>query len=358
MRNRLTTATAALLLASAALTSAQQPPQAPAQPQAPASTPIVTGLNSIDFGFRGTGTSGDEARYERYRDTRNGAYTNIRFGMESERYLFGATANNIGYHDQNYTVDYQNSAVRFGFEFDAIPLNYCYNCSTPWVEGPENVWTLDPATRTAVQNSRYHLPPPAIPLPAGLVGIPSNPAQLQQTSVYEQLAQPFDLQQRRDTTGFNLSYALNTDVSLTGGFKSTHKSGYQPFGMAFAFTNANELPLHLDNRTNDVSVGLEWVRPQGMFRAGYDYSVFSNKYNSVVWDNPLQVVDYDNGLLPPAGPYDPSGTAMATGRPWGGSRRSRTAGCRSSASWACTRSPGTPRSTGRCRSSISRRTTT
>ena len=50
-----------------------------------------------------------------------------------------------------------------------------------------------------------------------------------------------------------------------------------------------------------------------MFRAAYDYSAFSNKYNSIVWDNPLQVVDYDNGLLPTAGPYDPSGYSNGNG---------------------------------------------
>ncbi len=341
MRNRVITATAALLLASAAFVSAQGPQQTPAQPQAPASTPAATGLNMIDFGYRGTTTSGDEARYERYRDTRNGAYTNILLGKETEQYLFGATANNIGYHDQSYTVDYRNKALKVGFVFDAIPLNYCYICSTPWVEGQENVWTLDPATRTAVQNSRY--PTPTVPLPAGFVAIPASAAQAELESVYRGLAQPFELKQRRDTTGVNLAYDVNTDLSLTGSFRSTHKTGYQPFGMSFAFNNANELPLHLDNRTNDLSVGIEWVKPQGMFRAGYDYSAFSNKYNEIVWDNPLQVVDYDNGRLPISARTTRAATATATGPPAGGSPPSLTARCRSSASWGCTRSPAARR---------------
>lgn len=314
MRNRVMTVTAALLLTSATIVWAQDQPKTPAQPQAPAtSTPAPTGLNMIDFGYRGTTTSGDEARYERYRDTRNGAYTNILLGKETEKYLFGASARNIGYHDQNYTVDYQNHALRFGFLFDAIPLNYCYNCSTPWVESSGNVWTLDPATRLAVQNSRYKFPPPTVPLPAGFTGIAANAAQAQLTSVYRGLAKPFEIQQRRDTTGFNLAYDVNTELALTGGFKTTHKTGNQPFGMSFAFNNANELPLHLDNRTNDLSVGVEWVKPQGMFRAAYDYSAFSNKYNEVVWDNPLQAVDYNNGLLPPLGPNDPSGYSNGNG---------------------------------------------
>jgi len=161
MRNRVTIATAALLLASATFAPAQAQTETPAQPQA-VTTPAPSGLNLIDVGYRGTSTSGDEARYERYRDTRNGAYTNILFGKASETYLFNASAKNIGYRDQNYVVDYQRSALTFGFLFDAIPLNYCYNCSTPWVESSGNVWTLDPATRLAVQNSRYRFPPPPV----------------------------------------------------------------------------------------------------------------------------------------------------------------------------------------------------
>lgn len=310
MRNRVSTLTAALLLASATFAAAQDQPATPAQPQA-TNAPAGSGLNMIDFGFRATSTSGDEARYERYRDTRDGAYTNIRLGKETDSYVFGASARNIGYRDQDYRVDYMRSALRFGFLFDSTPLNYCYNCSTPWVESADNVWTLDAATRQQVQRSRY--PAPVVPLPPGYTSIPANAAQAQLTSVYRPLAQPFDIQQRRDTTGFNLAYDVKPDVSVTGGFKSTHKTGYQPFGMSFAFNNANELPLHLDNRANDLSIGIEWVKPQGMFRAAYDYSAFSNKYNEVLWDDPFQAVDYSNGLVPPAGPYDPSGYSNGNG---------------------------------------------
>ena len=69
MRNRLTIATAALLLAVAGRAGAQQTP-----PPAPAPTPPLGALTgSIDFGARITSASGDAARYERYRDLRDGA---------------------------------------------------------------------------------------------------------------------------------------------------------------------------------------------------------------------------------------------------------------------------------------------
>jgi hypothetical protein len=61
-----------------AQTPAKPPPQPPAAPAT-----AVPSLGSIDFGFRGTETDVDEARYERYRDLRNGAASRFLFGKET-----------------------------------------------------------------------------------------------------------------------------------------------------------------------------------------------------------------------------------------------------------------------------------
>ena len=50
-----------------------------------------------------------------------------------------------------------------------------------------------------------------------------------------------------------------------------------------------------------------------MFRAAFEHSMFSNQFNAVMWDNPLQLTDYNNGLVPPAGPYDASGYSNGNG---------------------------------------------
>ena len=121
------------------------------------------------------------------------------------------------------------------------------------------------------------------------------------------------MQQRRDTAGINVAYDVNVDTSVTCGFTTTKKTGYQPFGMSYAFSNANELPMKLDNRTNDFGAALEWAKPQGMIRAAFEYSRFSNQFNQIEWDNPLQLTDYNNGLVPPTGPYDPSGYSNGNG---------------------------------------------
>jgi hypothetical protein len=298
--------TAALLLASAMYATAQTKPA-----EGTSGTPTGAVTGTVDVGFRATTVDGDEARYERYRDLRNGLYTNIFFGKETDTYLYDVAAKNVGYNDQTYGFNYQNSRMRFSFLWDSIPLNYCYNCLTPWRESGANSWVLDDAVQSQVQKSRY--PSPVTPLPAGYVAIPLNYVQSQLVSVYRAQAQTFEMQSRRDVAGVKFGYDMTPDVALNVDFTTTKKSGYQPFGMSHAFSNANELPMQLDNRTNDFGAAVEWVKPKGMFRAALEHSMFSNTYNEVLWDNPLNLTDYNNGRVPPDGPYDPSGYSNGNG---------------------------------------------
>ena len=118
---------------------------------------------------------------------------------------------------------------------------------------------------------------------------------------------------------------MTSDVALSVDFTSTKKSGYQPFGMSHAFNNANELPMQLDNRTNDFGAAVEWVKPQGMFRAAFERSMFSNQFNDVMWDNPLQPHGLHQRPAAAGRPVRPQRLQQRQRRgPRAGSRRSRT----------------------------------
>ena len=298
MRTRLTIGMAALLLASGTLMGGQ----AMAQEQTGAAAPPQTG--TFEIGFRGTSVTGDEARYERYRDLRNGANINFDFTKQTDRYWFNAEATNVGYRDQAYRAEYKNEKLSVSAFWDSIPLNYGYNTLTPWQGVGSNKLTLDTAARTAVQNGQA-------------VGVPYTTSQLGTPSIYRGLAQPFDLEQRRDTLGFGLGYNVNQELSLDVAFQSVAKAGTQPWGAAFAFRNAAELPLPLDHRTNELSVAAEWANQKGMFRAAWEYSAFANAYDAFEWDNPSRITDFDNGRTPPSGPYDPSGYSNGNGPAYG-----------------------------------------
>ncbi len=185
MRTKLIALTAALLC-SAPLAHAQQ--AANTQP-----------AGIVDFGVRAGTTEGDYARYERYQDLRDGAFSKVQFGKNTDTYMFNLGAWNIGYRDQNYYVNANTGKARYSGFFDSTPLNYSYLTSTPWQETQTGVFTLDSAARLRVQSRAQ-----------GVVGIPTAAAQLATRSIYVGLAQPFDLQSRRDTLGLRYARDLNT----------------------------------------------------------------------------------------------------------------------------------------------------
>ncbi len=156
MRNRLTIATAALLLASATVAMAQAEQQRTTPPPAAvqAATEATSSLGSIDFGFRASSTTGDRARYERFRDLRNGANVNLALKKSTDTYRFEVNGTNIGYLDQNLNANFVNERVKFTAFFDQTPLNYGLDgmTKTPWVETSKGVWTLSDAAQDAVQN--------------------------------------------------------------------------------------------------------------------------------------------------------------------------------------------------------------
>ena len=261
--------------------SLQPPPELIPAPRPPApekGAAETATVGSIDLGFRGTTTSGDAARYERYRDLQSGAWSRLLFEKSSDQYLFGASAQNIGYRDQDFAANYRRGRATFTGLFQSIPLNYSYITSTPWVEQSPGILTLDSFARTAVQAGT-------------VVGVPQNPAQLATGSIYRGLANPFLLRSLRQTGTFGASYALKKDVTIDGNISSFKREGHQPWGASFAFVNANEVPLAVNSRTNEARAGLEWTKPRGMFRLAYWGSFYDNHIKQLVWDNPSRATD-------------------------------------------------------------------
>jgi MtrB/PioB family decaheme-associated outer membrane protein len=311
-----------LLIVAAALVLASRPSLAqvpqPSASQAPGPTLPYTG--TLDVGGLVTATDGDEARYERYRDTRDGVYSSFNIHRTSGSYVFDADASHIGYRDQRYKATFVGRRVNFGFFWDSLPLNYSYIARTPFVTNGDTL-TLDDSAQRAVQGpSNAAADGTAVGVPCAPGAPPascSNPAQAAQAkatrSTYNNLATPFDLRHSRDTASFALNYAPTRALDVDAYFRSSMRDGQQPWGASFAFNTAVELPQPLDQRTNDLSIGASWANTRGMFRLGWDGSWFNNQFQSLVWDNPIRITDFNNGLLPPNGPYDPSGYSNGNG---------------------------------------------
>jgi Putative outer membrane beta-barrel porin, MtrB/PioB len=317
MHRRLLTVSVAFLFASVAATAQTPQPTPSATPAPPAQRPVV---GTVDFGGLFTTADGDAARYERYRDTPDGVYSGFTLNRTDDTYLFDASASHIGYRDQRYRVGFFGPRANVTFNWLSLPLNFSYLTRTAYVTNGTTL-TLDDGAQRAVQGPTIATTdgtavgvPCAPGAPPGACGTAALAAQAKANrSIYNNLATPFDLGYLRNTATVGLMYAATKGVDVDASFTSSKRSGQQPFGASFAFNNAIEVPLPLDQRTSDVKLGASWTKPRGMFRVGWDGSWFTNQFQSMVWDNPVFLTDYNNGLLPPNGPYDPSGYSNGNG---------------------------------------------
>ena len=269
-------AAALWLIASAALAQQQQTPNTP-PPQVGEDTGMSTGPEGgrVDFGFRGTifGDNSDEARYQRYRDLRNGPFVEgVRWNKRSDATYFDLRATHVGYRDQQYVLNYNDyGKVKASFEWNQIPLWFSQDTRQVFTEVSPGVLRLGDAPRLVQLGS-------------------ATPA------IYNQ-ASPFDLRLKRSIADFRLTYSATENLDLSFSFKNTQKSGQQPWAGTFGFSDAVELPAPVDTRTTEFGVAAEWTADRGMLRLGYDSSLFRNSVDTLTWDNPLRFTD-----SPTAGP--------------------------------------------------------
>jgi len=307
MRIRTTLLTGALLLAST-FAMAQQTPQI-APPQGGPATDIVATPNegTFDFGFRAGSFDGDRARFSRFQDYRDGqAGVNFKWNKEGPSWFVGLGATNVGYYDQNFLAAFGGSKFKGSFEWNQTPLFYGASdilkspYQTQSISGGVATLVLDPATQQRIQAGTNVAKGTQS---ASAIGAATSVAEATSGTLWRALAQGTELRSRRDEAKFDLTYEANRNVDVKFSLNSYKRNGTQPWGASFAFNNAVELPLPIDNRTTDFEAHVEWANQKGMLKVGYDGSYFNNNVNTLVWSNPVRATDawagssYSNALL-------------------------------------------------------------
>lgn len=245
---------------------------------APASVPDIRWSNYIDLGFRNTSfdSNSDQARYQRYRDLRDGGSVEaFRYGVQTDASKFTLQADHIGYRDQRYAASYnQYGKVKASFEFNQIPLFFSQDTLSLYTNPSDGVYLLPDSIQSGLQNRTTTLP--------GVVG----------------QATAFDLRLKRSIADFRLTYSATEHLDVNVNLRNTQKTGNQPWAGTFGVaSNAVELAAPVDTRTTEVGTAVEWANGRGSARVGYDGSFFRNNIGTLVWDNPLRVTD-----SPTAGP--------------------------------------------------------
>lgn len=261
--------TSVLLLAVATTAGAQ----ATSSPSGASAVSTTKDVFDVVFGGRFTSVDGQRARFERFRDLRSGpTLDRVRYQREAPAWVFSAGANRVGYRDERFQAGYERYGhLKLAFDWNQVPLSYNGRAVTPYTEVSPGVFRLPDAGQALVEAKTAT---PAV--------------------AFDSALRTFDLRARRDTADLRFSYAATHDLDLKASFTSTHRTGAQPFGASFGFSDAIELPVPLDHRSNDFNATAEWSNARGVAKLAYDGSWFRNQVGTLVWDNPLRLTDQTN----------------------------------------------------------------
>ena len=289
MRTRMMILTGALLLVFSGAARAQQEQAAATTTQsataaAKTTTPFTPKFGSVDFGFRSEDITGDNARYQRYQDLRKGAYVG-RFNLarETEQWALNAAANNVGYRDQQYSVQYESiGKLKVSGEWNQVPLWISSSTATIY-KANGGVLNIDDSLQRSLQNA----------------GSPTGAAAYGLLNTALGAAAGYDLRSRRDIGFMNLAYSFNRDIDLKVDVRTMNRTGDQlmsfGFGTSPGLVPALEFAVPTDDRTTDVRSYLEIANDRGLLNVGYSASWFDNKLPTVTFDNPFRADDISGG---------------------------------------------------------------
>ena len=264
----------------------QQQTTTAAQTRATPASSFIPKYGQVDFGYRGDSISGDEARYNRFRDLRQGAFVD-RFRLEKETDTWFCARQSEQRRLPRPAVLRRVQAIgklKLNAEWNQIPLFISNSTASLYTHTGNGVLAIDNAIQQTLQN-------------ATLLG--TAPRDLAIRNALTTQARQFDMRSRRDVGAFNLVYTLNRDVDVKFNVKNTHRTGFNlmsfGFGTSPGLNPAIEMGVPMDDRTTDIKGQIEFANTRGLLSAGYNGSWFDNAIPTVRFDNPLRATDIING---------------------------------------------------------------
>lgn len=252
---------------------------APAAAYAQSTDTPMTTRGFFDLGARGTTTTGEPARYERFRDLKDGLFfETFRLDAEKNGWLIKLGADHMLAADQKYTASFVKSGTfKANGSWDQIPFLMSQTTQTPYLQPTTGQFILDDTQQKAWQALSATAPAGGFAprYVAFLSAVTNSPK--------------FSLEQKRHTAGGGAEYILSDSATFKVNAKHTTREGAMPYG-AYLGTEI-ELPQPINQTMNDVDASVEAVHGIAIFRVGYTGSWFNNNADPTVFDNPAQLTD-------------------------------------------------------------------
>lgn len=222
-----------------------------------------------------TSIGGNKAKFNEYRDIRDGVYGGVNLQYDSNKYYIDFNARNMGYDTQRYGLEGGKwGDFKFDLNYNEIPHNFTYDAKTFY-------------SGTGSSSLSYPTHPPS-------------------TDAGNWSTFDYSTKRKNYSGGFKLDTLkpFFFDVSAA----SEQKTGIYPVGVAGTTPGgiSIELPVPIDYRTDSVNMAAGYIRNPLRLSIGYMYSSFSNGNLNQNFRNPATAntaAVTDTSTMPPENHY-------------------------------------------------------
>jgi putative beta-barrel porin MtrB/PioB len=258
---------------------------------------------------------GHTAKFQETRDVPKGFFIQklkLDFRPDDSPYFLALKGLEILERDQRFSVE----AGRFGkyrteFVWDQVPHSFGSGPTFLQQTAP-GLFQVSPTLRARLQALSS---PEARILPTA--ELPRVVRQALQT------APIIDVRLRRDQALFRQTYQFSDNVELYGQFSWLRNRGSRPMSVGTFVRRAapgngladiggawegigQEFPEPLDQRTTNLKLGAQFRGKRWSAGVDYELSLFRNRVDSVIFENPFRVTDEEGCLPNPANPAAPT----------------------------------------------------
>lgn len=234
----------------------------------------VTITGFVDLGVQSVQDHERSAKFNEYRDTKTGVFSNMQFGGDNGSYYVDITGQNVGRDDQFFEVK--------GGRFGSFNYSLFYNETIHNLTFDAKTFYANPGSN----NLTYGYANGASGLAAYTPTVPLDTTRWN----------TFDYSVKRKDAGASVDFSFGTPFYITVDASQNEKKGIVPFGTPSNLirdyknsTSASlflELPVPVDYRTNNVNLKAGYNTKKYSFSIAGSLSKFENENPYVNFRNP------------------------------------------------------------------------
>ncbi|MEK6571566.1 MAG: MtrB/PioB family outer membrane beta-barrel protein, partial [Bacteroidota bacterium] len=246
---------------------------------------FVTSANATLGARQFNGTLGS-SKFTEYRDLPTGLFMNvfsINFMNQDYTNVLSIWGSHVGQKDQNIAAQLGvRGKFKLELEWDQTPHNYTNTARTVFNGSGGGVLTMPVLVRSQLRTLVATDVNPAV------TGIQFDTVAV--TNLLLGVVNSTDVVSRRDKAKASVSYSPSEQLDIKFQYSNERRSGTKPLGVNFAF-NPIEVPEPTAYRTQEALANLEYATKDWNVQLGYSASIFTNKNDVLIWDNPFREID-------------------------------------------------------------------